>query len=129
MSETLNKLYNLLDSKEVINYSNEDLYNMGKSLDYIERMKYDYKLYCLIHRYPYKELTDLETYEKDFQRKLVNHDEFNYMLSNIEQIIRTPKSLSIESSDYLISKYDEIPFGMRDYIDDLIVGINRSYVI
>ena len=123
MSEALNKLYNLLDSKEVINYSNDDLFNMGKCLDYIERMKYDYKLSSLIYKFPYKELTDLETYERDFQRNLINHNEFIYILANIEKIIRTPKSLSIELSDYLISKYDEIPFGMRDYIDDLIVGI------
>ena len=123
MSEALNKLYNLLDSKEVINYSNEDLYNMGKSLDYLERMKYDYKLYCLIHKFPYKELIDRENYERDFQRKLVNHDEFNYILANIEQVIRTPNSLSIEVRDYLKKKYDEIPFGMRDYIDDLIVRV------
>ena len=122
MVSNFEELFNFLDSDKRKEYSYDELYNLGKSLDYKQRVKYDYKLNCIMNNESYKVLFSDICHEKNFIRKLIKHDDLYYILSYIEDVIGSSHEFNKELFNYLKSKYDKISFNMKDTIDDIIIN-------
>ena len=121
MSSELEERFKFLDSEKAKEYTEEELYNQGKSLDYRDRIKYDYKMECVLKNESYKEIFSDICHESDFIRKLIKNHEIYYMLCYIEDVIKGSKGVNKELFKFLRNNYDKIPFNMRDEIDNIII--------
>ena len=109
-------------------YSKEELYNMGKNLSYYERLKYDYKLECLYNKSHYMESLALVEHEDNFINKLINNNELDYIINNLNEIIRDEEyTVRKELLDYLKNQIDNISIEKQTKIGILIVKALVNY--
>ena len=125
----LDELLNMLDSYKdsLSDKSYYMLYDLGKELDYKERVVYDYKLDCIRDKSSFSEVMAMVCHENKMVDKLVRNNEFEYILSNIEQMIRSKDTLNPVLLEYLKKYEDAIPFGIMETINDTIVHTMSSY--
>lgn len=99
-SETYRFLINHLNELSSV-YSLEKMCLLGKDLSYDERIKFEYKTKCHYNNSKYQESLVYELYEREFINNLIKNNELDYIINNIENIIKKESSLTDELLAYL----------------------------
>lgn len=101
-------------------YGNKYSYEIGKVLSFKDRVKYDYNIECYKNNKEFSELLSLYYNEKNFIEKLINNDEIDYILKNINEIIRDSSTLNNTLFTYLKNNIDKIDEDKMNEIKELL---------
>ncbi len=86
----------------------DEMYELGKKLNYMDRIRYDLKVICTKKKETFQEIFSTYIHEKDFLNTLIERDELDYILEHIGEIIRSKDSLSEPLLEYLNNNIDRI---------------------
>ena len=110
------------------NYSEEDLYQLGKTLSYRHRISYDYYLFCKKNEKTFQEYLSVFEHEKILLGKLVSHQEVHYIVSHINEIIRGPYSLTDDILSFLKAHFSELTEDEKKSVElSIIHSISEYY--
>ena len=66
--------------------SEEELYELGKNLSFIERLNFDYKIRSIKEHFEFSEFFSEYYHKSIFINKLINNNELNYIIKNFKKI-------------------------------------------
>jgi len=89
-------------------YSKKEILILSNDLKYEERLKFLYKVDCLLQNKSYQESFASYCYEEEFLKELINNNELEYIVNNIDKIIIRSNSLKDIPLSYLKENEDKI---------------------
>ncbi len=111
----------------VNHYDKKDILIMSNDLKYDDRLKFLYKTYCISNNKDFKESFASYYYEEEFLKQLVSNNELEYIVKNINKIIKRADSLKDIPLSYLKNNEDKINMEDLDRIEDAIAKATSMY--
>lgn len=88
--------------------SEEELYELGKNLSFIERLNFDYKIRSIKEHFEFSEYFSEYYHKKIFINKLINNNELNYIINNFKKISSYDFETKIPIIRYIKNNIDKI---------------------
>lgn len=88
--------------------SEEELYELGKNLSFIERLNFDYKIRSIKEHFEFSEYFSEYYHKKIFINKLINNNELNYIINNFKKIASYDFETKIPIIRYIKNNIDKI---------------------
>ena len=119
----------LMDNAKLIaeKYTDKEIMDMSKDLSFDERMSFSYMIECIKTNTSYQGSFVGLMHREKFIEKLVENDEFDYIVNNIDHIILRSASLVDNPLLYLKKNLDRITSEQMSHIEDLITHATSMY--
>lgn len=88
--------------------SEEELYELGKNLSFIERLNFDYKIRSIKEHFEFSEYFSEYYHKSIFINKLINNNELNYIIKNFKKISSYDYETKIPIIKYIKNNIDKI---------------------